>query len=222
MARKLLIVEGATDVSFFHRLMRDIPDIGDVKISPPGDYKLQNTVTVMPVLLPRLLKQLETQQLTHLGVVVDADHTSGGGAPARWTTLTDVLRSHGYRASATLPALPNQGSMFQHSDGLPPVVLWLMPDHQGNGMLEDLMLHTARTEPPQDALMAHATQAIRTLPVSLFSAHQHSKGQLYTWLAWQRRPGLGLRMALDADLLDPTREPLQGLRRWLAQTFQDR
>ncbi|MEL6342198.1 MAG: DUF3226 domain-containing protein [Myxococcota bacterium] len=221
MSRKLLLVEGATDVGFFRRLVQDIPAIGDINIRPPRDFNYPNTVTVLPQLLPQLIAQLEAGQTTHFGVVADADHVSGGGIKARWNTLTHVLRGHGYRASQTPPSLPNQGSVFQHNDGLPPVGLWLMPNHHQNGMLEDLILSSVIQNPPQPALLSHAKRSIQAIPddQTLFSPHQHAKALVYTWLAWQQRPGLGLGVALGAGLLDPQQEPYRGLRSWFERTF---
>lgn len=216
---KLLLVEGETDVGFFGRLLRDIRVAADVQIRPPRQYGHANTVTVLPVLLPVLLKQLENGQLSHLGIIADADHTSGGGAAKRWTALTTPLRDAGYRVPLALPKTPALGSLFQHNDGLPPVGLWLMPDHQRDGMLEDLLLETISDAAPQPALLAHARQAVQGLPQTLFSPHQQTKALIYTWLAWQRRPGLGLSVAVDAQLLALQKQPIQGLRAWLERTF---
>ena len=219
MGARVLLVEGPSDVDFFARLVRQLEGKRPIEVRPPRDYDRKNTVTVIPGLLPDLVKQLGTGQIAQLGIVADADHHSGGGASARWDAIAEPLRAGGYHVPSKLPKRPNLGSMFKHPDGLPPVGVWLMPDHQSNGMLEDLILRAAADAVPQPDLLRHARGAINDLPSRLFGATHTSKALVYTWLAWQRRPGLGLSVALDADLLDRDREPLKGLVAWLGQVF---
>jgi hypothetical protein len=162
VAQGVLLVEGASDVDFFRALLPNL-DLGmAVKISPPRDYGFGNTVTVVPELIPALVKQLDTNMISRLAIVVDADHDSGGGFEPRWKQLTAVLREHGYRCPEHPPAEPNRGSIFLHDDGLPGVGLWLLPDHQSNGMLAGPCIRVAarrveaRGDPPVEAMAARS------------------------------------------------------------------
>jgi hypothetical protein len=219
VAPGILLVEGASDVDFFRALLPSL-DLGmAVKISPPRDYGYGNTVTVVPELIPVLVKQLDTNVISRLAIVVDADHDSGGGFEPRWNQLTAVLRDHGYRCPERSPAEPNRGSIFLHDDGLPAVGLWLLPDHQSNGMLEDLVLSSAARSAEQSVLLDHAESAIRGLPHTLFSSRQHCKAVTYSWLSYQARPAIGLSAPIRAGLVDNAREPLRGLCDWLIRVF---
>jgi hypothetical protein len=220
VAHGVLLVEGPSDVDFFDALLPRLDLKIAVKISPPRDYEFGNTVTVVPKLIPALVKQLDTNMISRLAIVVDADHDSGGGFEPRWKQLTAVLREHGYRCPERPPAEPNRGSIFLHDDGLPAVGLWLLPDHQSNGMLEDLVLSSAIRSAEQSALMEHAKTTIRGLPHTLFSSHQHSKAVTYSWLSYQGRPAIGLSAPIRAGLVDRAQEPLRGLCDWLVRVFR--
>ena len=218
VAQSVLLVEAASDVDFFRALLPSL-ELGMVKISPPRDYGLGNTVTVVPGLIPALIKQLDTNMISRLAIVVDADHDSGGGFETRWKQLTAVLREHGYRCPEHPPTEPNRGSIFLHDDGLPDIGLWLLPDHQRNGMLEDLVLSSATRSAEQRSLLEHARSAVRGLPHTLFSSHQHSKAVTYSWLSYQARPAIGLSAPIRAGLVDRAQEPLRGLCEWLVHIF---
>jgi len=215
----VLLVEGASDVDFFGALLPSLALDRPVKICPPRDYGRHNTVTVVPALVPHLIRQLDTQSITRLAIVVDADHDSGGGFQPRWDQVTAALRAEGYRCPQRPPREPNQGSLFQHDDGLPAVGLWLLPNHRDNGMLEDLVLATAARVPPQGALLDHAAEAIQGLPHTLFSDHHRSKALTYSWLSYQARPAIGLSAPLRAGLLDQASPSLRGLCDWLVRAL---
>lgn len=219
-ARGVLLVEGPSDVDFFRALLPRLELGMNVEIRPPRDYGHGNTVTVVPTLIPELIRQLETNRIDRFAIVVDADHDSGGGFEPRWTQLTAVLRDHGYRCPQRSPADPNSGSIFQHDDGLPAVGLWLLPDHKSNGMLEDLVLSSAARSIEQSALLKHASSTIRGLPHTLFSSHQHSKAVTYSWLSYQARPAIGLSAPIRAELVDRAQQPLRGLCDWLVRVFE--
>ena len=215
---EVLLVEGGTDVDFFRALL-EANGLGGVDVTPPRSYGQPNSATVLPEVLRVIRPQLENGQITKLAIISDADHDSGAGVAARWKVLTALLREFGYHAPEQLPGLANTGSVFTHPDGLPKVGLWLLPNHHDNGMLEDLILTTAVPDEPQPALVGYARSVIKKLPVTLFSRHQEAKALAYSWLAWQRRPGLGLEVLVRASLLDPGREPLKGLIGWLKKVF---
>lgn len=215
----VLLVEGASDVDFFRALLPSLGLRMAVKVSPPRDYGFGNTVTVVPELIPALVKQLDTSMISRLAIVVDADHDSGGGFEPRWKQLTAVLKEHGYRCPERPPTEPNRGSIFLHDDGLPEVGLWLLPDHQSNGMLEDLILSSAGRSAEQSALIEHAKATIRGLPHTLFSSHQRGKAVTYSWLSYQARPAIGLSAPIRAGLVDRAQEPLRGLCDWLVRVF---
>lgn len=217
--RRVLLVEGASDVDFFRALLPDLALEEKVDVCPPRDFGRRNTVTVVPALLPELIGQLERGSIDRLAVVVDADYDSGGGFQTRWERITAILREQGYRCPQRPPTEANKGSIFLHSDGLPPVGLWLLPNHREDGMLEDLVLRSVHQSEKQGSLLTHARQVIEGLPHRLFSQHHHAKAVTYSWLSYQRRPAIGLSAPVREELLDRSTEPLRGLCDWLSRVF---
>ena len=60
------------------------------------------------------------------------------------------------------------------------------------------------------------------MPVTLFRESQQIKAEVYTWLAWQKRPGYTLDVAVrgeEGHLLDRTIQPFAGLIAWLRRLF---
>ncbi len=215
----VLLVEGQADVDFFEALLRRLKMLDKVEIKPPKQFGLKtDTVSHFPRLIDLLIKRLNTNQLHHLGIVADADYVSGGGFKQRWKQLTACLAKHDYRIPSNPPKLPYSGSIFRHSD-LPPVGLWLMPDHENNGMLEDLIYRTIKRDEDQKKLLNSAEKCINKLPVKLFSSYHHTKAVIYSWLAWQKRPGQTLDVTINGDLIDFESKEIQRFIQWLYKVF---
>jgi hypothetical protein len=214
-----LLVEGRSDESFFSALFRQMGAHQKIRIMLPSDLDFENTVSYFPKLIDLLARDLENDRLHHLGIVADADHVSGGGFVDRWQTLTECLEKNGYRIPKNPPKLPCSGSVFKHSDGLPPVGLFLMPNHQDNGMLEDLLWNEIRMEPENQKLREYANKVITDLPSQVFSDFHRTKALLYSWLAWQKRPGQTLDVLVNGKLVDLEMAGLKGLSNWLKKVF---
>ena len=157
MSERVLLVEGQTDVAFLAALLRKENMLDEVKIKPPRDYGFsKDTVTHFPKLINMIVsKQFRTGQVQNLGIIADADYVSGGGFYQRWKTLTQPLSDNGYRIP-TPPKRDYLGSIFCHPAGLPPVGLWIMPNHKDDGMLEDLVASVIIRTREQDLLMEYA------------------------------------------------------------------
>jgi len=109
----------------------------------------------------------------------------------------------------------------QHNDGLPSIGLWLMPDHQNNGMLEDLIKQSI-TEKQQHQLLNTVHACLKKLPFTLFSDYHRTKAIIYTWLAWQKRPGQTLDIVINGNLINWESPEMRGLINWLTKVFEGR
>ncbi len=216
----VLLVEGQSDVDFFEALLRHLNMLDKVAISPPKNFGLKtNTVSHFPKLIDLLIKRMNSCQLHHLGIVADADYVSGGGFHQRWNQLTKCLSDHNYRIPENPPKLPFSGSIFHHND-LPSVGLWLMPDHENNGMLENLIFQTIIKDEVQEKLLGIAEQCVNKLPIKLFSSYHNIKAIIYSWLAWQKRPGQTLDVTINGNLIDLESMKIQRFIKWLYNVFE--
>ncbi|MDM8557237.1 DUF3226 domain-containing protein [Candidatus Parabeggiatoa sp. HSG14] len=227
----ILLVEGRCDVVFLENLCR-LLDIQGVSILPPGDCGVENIVgggvSKIPKVLPELLRDIEDGHIKKLAIVADADHTgiNDGGFSERLGQLTAPIAEVGYTISSP-PTQTYEGSLFEHPEGLPPVGLWLMPDHKNNGMLEDLVKQTVCDGQQRD-LLDKAEKCLNELSVKLFEPegrkHRCAKAIVYTWLAWQEKPGQGLMSTInpkkpEKNLIDLQSDEITAFKNWLNRVF---
>lgn len=215
---KKLVVEGNADREFFTSLTRSIANTRPIWIGPPqelgaGGNGKNNALNIFS----DLLEELATGQITHLGIVLDADFKevdqSQAGFANTLDTVKTILHNKDYSQSATQQA----GLIFEHSS-LPPVGIWVMPDNQNDGSLENFCITTAKQE--ELALITHAQQAINTLPQpARFPRHKIAKAEVATWLAWQREPGQGMNSLIGNTLLDTQHPDYVELVMWLKAVF---
>lgn len=216
---KRLLVEGENDRLFFEACCK-IARLADIQVGPPQAMEGRaNGKNNAISLLPKLLDQMETQTVTHLGLVVDADSpkTNGLGFVGTWDKVTAILQGQGY-SIPTRPIKPGSGTLFQHSDGLPPVGLWIMPDNCSNGFLEDFIQKSLAGS--EKDLFQRATSAVAALPEPRkFTPHHQSKAEVATWLTWQEIPGQGMHGVVGANLLNFEKGLAKQYLDWLKVVF---
>lgn len=159
-------------------------------------------------LLPSALKTC-----VRVGVVIDADLK----LPNRWAQVAAILHERGITPPSSLD---RQGLVMPVAgpSRLERLGLWLMPDNQSPGMLEDFL---RRLVPPNDRCWAHADEATRQARIlggSLKEA-DHSKGAIHTWLAWQDPPGRTFGTALNAGIFDCEHREALGFVAWFRRLF---
>lgn len=219
MGKYLLLVEGNDDQDFF-KAHCELIGITSVEVIPPKtlDISTGDGWSNLVKNLPILLSQIKAGDVDRLGIVLDADYQpdNNGGFQKRFQLVTDELKKIGY----SIPCKPtqNKGDIFQHPDGLPAVGLWIMPDHKSDGMLEGF-IENLLSDATQLRLIKHVESSIDTLPNTLFNKSLHlTKAKIFTWRAWQKRPGVSLSKALQDGILD--RSKSVDFESWLKQVFQ--
>jgi hypothetical protein len=102
-----------------------------------------------------------------------------------------------------------------------------MPNHKDDGMLETLVKNMV-CEGQQRDLLEKADKCLDELPVKLFEPqgrqHRRDKAIVYTWLAWQEKPGQDLRGTIDIrkpenNLINLQSDEMIGFQNWLNQVF---
>lgn len=227
MAAKILLVEGTEDRDFFLVVLQHTGLKNSVQIEPKTprqlDAKIQSDgVDNLLIALPLQLEKLkQADGPDSLGIVVDADHATQDpscnfGFTVRRNQVADVLAAHGWQPALTSLA---KGEIFHNPDGLPDVGLWVMPDHQQDGMLEDFVMPLV-VGADQKHLLSHAQATVDQLPVTLFNQQLHTtKAHIATWRAWQKPPGIRLGKLMLNGSLDTTLSPASEFIRWLNTVF---
>ena len=203
--RKLLLVEGNDDEHVFKHICgnRGIPRLDDV-IPHEGDWDLLESLS------GRLKASNEEGDV--VGVVLDAD----ADLDARWQSVRNRFITAGYQ---NIPDVPDPSGTILYSPGdslLPRAGVWIMPDNQTTGKLEDFL----RVLVPQpNALFDHVNSSVDSIPNVRFSQNDKPKAVIHTWLAWQKEPGKPYGTAITAHFLDPGLPQANVLVSWLERLF---
>lgn len=159
------------------------------------------------------LKIVDNNQ--RIGIVVDADVN----LKSRWDSIVSILKKTGkYDCEAI--ELPQDGLILEPTDNTyPKVGIWLMPDNNQNGMLEDFMTALAT---PDDALMKKSEDVLTELEtegIQKYKPVHRSKAKIHTYLAWQDAPGRPMGQAITANILNADSELAVKFAEWLKKLF---
>ena len=206
MAKRVLLVEGTDDKHVLKHICgnRGIPHLDDVATHGSVENLLDS--------VPLRLRVSEDGDI--VGVVIDADTN----VAARWQSLRDRLTGIGYQSVPDSPAA--DGTIIDPPPGtlLPRVGIWIMPDNQTKGILEDFLRFLI---PVGSQLFGHVTSSVATIPESdlRFGDLAKPKALIHTWLAWQKDPGTPFGTAITARFLDPDVAQVDVLVSWLNRLF---
>lgn len=218
--KNILLVEGEADRSFFEVICRQLSIDATIRVAAPRDLMAlqttQNTKEGVFNLLPELLKQLEDGTTEKLAVVVDADSlVNGGGFQRACDRVGSIAKPAGFGLALGKSVT---GIVFENNDGLADLGLWVMPNNDAEGMLEDWIKQCLH--PGEGALYQHASASIDAIPNGpKFKPLHRTKAEVATWLAWQEKPGHGLYQAVKPELLDKSAPLYAGLHAWLKHVF---
>ena len=205
--RKIVLVEGRDDEHVIKHLWgsRELPACLEVKSYGSVESLLEA--------LPTRLKATNDGDIIALfSMPTTVFKTVGSRYVTVWCGHHSLNVPENPAPSGTIIDAPEAGI-------LPRIGVWLMPDNQIRGILEDFL---ALLVPADSALFAHAKQAVAQIPVEqrLFPPVAEPKVLIHTWLAWQEKPGLPLGIAITARCLDPFQPEADRFVAWLRQLFQ--
>src|ERR1039458_6233071 len=142
--KKVLLVEGSDDEHVLKHICgeRNVGTLDEVK--PQGDVLR---------LLENLPVRLKESDVEALGVVIDADTDLA----ARWQSLHNRLTKAGYQNVPAHPAPAGTILAPPPESLLPRVGIWIMPDNQTRGILEDFLRFLV---PPGSGLFTHVQSSV--------------------------------------------------------------
>ena len=128
--------------------------------------------------LSGLSPEIKAEGRKAVGILVDANDDLNG----RWKSLSDKLREVGIE----LPSSPEPAGTI--IDGMPRVGLWLMPDNQSAGELEDFVQTMI---PAGDPVWPRSQRYVDDIPTEhrKFQQGKTLRAQVYAWLATREIPG---------------------------------
>lgn len=140
--------------------------------------------------------RLKTANLTTLGMVVDADDK----LDQRWQSIRNSFLRLGYD---DFPPSPQTDGLILTPPDKPRIGVWVMPDNQLSGNLEDFIGFLIDSGDPLKSHAAESIDAMEHEGWQRYRPDHRSKALVHTWLAWQDPPGMPLGQAITAKALDP-------------------
>ncbi len=216
--RNLLLVEGSDDLHVCIHLLKS----HQIKILEKDKAERFKTfekgkIEIVPKdgidnLLQTLDVELLRSDLKCLGILVDADED----LTSRWQSLRNILVGSGY---STIPTTPNPSGTVIDENDKPTVGIWVMPDNQLPGILENFCSFLV---PANDTLWITAKNTLQqVIQQERRFPEQHTiKAHLHTWLAWQEEPGKPIGQAITKRFLDPKAPHAQQFIQWIRQLFE--
>lgn len=212
---RLLIVEGASDRHSITSLIEHFVDWPKQAPWPVwveiGDSETAGDTGILERgFLPN---EFKAAHVASLGVVLDADDHAAG----RYQRVRQLMGDFDF-----IPGLPSDlpsGGLVTQAEGKR-FGLWVMPDNSSGGKIEDFLRLLVPEQ--QQGLWRFAEQSVSGAKEhgAEFRAGDVPKANLYTWLAWQDRPGQQPGVALSQRVLDPHGEHAQPFVNWFRKLFE--
>lgn len=205
--KSVLLVEGKDDQHVIWSLLEQyqVPELFVVK-DCDGIENLLRDVSLR-LTTPTMYK--------NIGVVMDADVNIKG----RYDAFRSVLESTGMYDFSQI-GLSETGTLIKPSDDNFPVFgLWLMPNNQSNGMLEDFVMTLADEN---DVLTSESDTVLASLEqrsLNRYTPEHRSKAKIHTYLAWQEEPGKPMGQAITARVLHAESESAKVFIEWIKRLF---
>lgn len=201
--RHVLLVEGSDDEHVVHHIANRTNDTLEISILPKGG---------IDPLLNAIERDLRVPGRAAIGILADANDD----LDARWQAVTDRIR----RAERDIepPTHPDpDGTIIPGGPRRPRVGIWLMPNNQSPGELEDFV---AAMIPSGDSVWPRAKAYIDCIPEAdrKFADGKVQRAKVHAWLAARKEPQWMGEAIRDGDLTTEA-PPCQAFAAWLRQLF---
>ena len=222
--KRILFVEGPDDQHSIWAICEhyQLPETFGVEI-PDGKGKINRKAKPTELGgVDNVLKALDfnviegSSAIECVGVVLDADQNLA----VSWGKVATILRRAGY---ANVPLSPDVAGTIVTQEFLPKVGVWLMPDNQLHGALEDFLAYLV-PDADTNELWAQAVKCSDEILCEVaegqrFSAIHLCKARIHSYLAWQKECGKPFGQAITAKYLQADKPECRVFVAWLERLF---
>ena len=197
---RVLLVEGRDDRHVVEHICRRCDLEPTFQILEKGGFD---------ALVDSIGAELKVPARRAVGILVDADD----GIDARWAAVSDRLGRAGLDVRERDPT----GTVIRGTSPDPDIGIWIMPDNQSPGELEDFI---EAMIPLNDPIWPLSTSYIDGISAEdrLFSTKKTLRAQVHAWLAARERPR-PMGLAIGARDLDVEGVGCAELTTWLRRLF---
>lgn len=164
----------------------------------------------------RLMEQIpvrfKASEVDTVGMVVDADMY----LQSRWDSIRYKLSGIGFDVPKDLPS---EGLILKN--GTFKVGVWIMPDNNLKGMLEDFLSFLIPEHDKLKPVVQDILSSIEERKLNKYSENSRSKAFIHTWLAWQEDPGTPMGSSITKRYLTTEQEVCMKFVMWLKTLFAD-
>lgn len=200
--KSVLLLEGNDDCNIINKFCKD----NNIKINF-GFCNCQSDSQVLSK-LKALLR--ESNQPEVIGIILDADNDIN----ARYQEIIGSKVGEFYKK---LPDNMPKTGLIHVENGLPKLGIWIMPNNQDNGALEEFYLELA-TDIDTDFIDNIIKEAEKKNLTS-FKPQHRKKAIMHTYFAWQNTPGMPLYSAINKIALDNNKDIAKAFKVWLIKLF---
>ncbi len=207
--RHVLLVEGQNDQHVISHLWRSRNTYdGDLPfevIDKEGYTKLRDSIPL----------EINAPGRKAIGIVIDANDD----ASTRWNAVIEKIRKSLEKEGVELPQSPEKtGLIVPETLRCPRIGVWLMPNNEHAGELEDFV---AKMIPGNDPVWPLAKGYIDSIPEQdrKFTEKKKPRAKVHAWLATREEPRR-MGVAIRAGDLDATGPLCTAFLAWLRRLFE--
>lgn len=218
---KILLLEGSDDCHVVMHLC--------VAHKVPKEFCIYNCEGHEEALskLDELLRYSRDERPNVIGIVLDTDKPEDNpSVTSRMDAVIDRLQKvcPDYEKHEDPD---RQGTIIPNIKGFPKIGIWLMPNNQDIGMLEDFLLNLAKAKAKTktcdyEGSLNYAEECVDTAKSRNFTSFKETyraKATIHTYLAWHKNPGTPFGTAIKAGTLATNNEPARQFTNWLTRLF---
>ena len=185
---RVLLVEGQDDEHVVRQLCRHYRCVLHQSVPAFSIQVTGNAAKLLDAIGPAML----VSDRKAVGVLIDADDA----LKDRWNQLMSRFSQEG----VTIPMAPDPDGTVLSLEDSPRIGIWVMPDNQSSGELEDFVREMI---PSNDPVWPRSQRYVAEIPVEhqRFRPGKLLRAQLYAWLATREIPGR-MGAAIGAGDLD--------------------
>ena len=180
-------------------------------------FKINETFDVIDCegiekLLEQIPVRLKQSSVDTIGIIIDAD----SNLLLRWNSLKQLLRAQGFIIPEDLP----KNGLIVLVAGHISIGIWIMPDNNLNGMLEDFLSFLV---PSNDNLLPIVTEhlsSIETKQLNKYKPIYKSKAIIHSWLAVQEDPGTPMGLSITKRYLSTEDDICLKFVDWMKELFK--
>ena len=222
-----LFVEGKTDKYVIVQLLKNhglFAHDDDTKTKTPD--KVQVVVSVIKStegssgskseILDDIPIRLRSPKHSAIGYIIDADDPAftDWNLQKTWQSVCDRLEKTSVDVEKR-DAMPADGFYGLQSKTNTLIGVWLMPDNQRDGSVEDFLRELIDEGDRIASFAETSTRCAKDDHGALFPEKDFKKAAIETWLAWQEEPGMSFGTAFQKDCLQKNKPLAERFVAWV-------